>query len=64
LSGVVVWCPGVVVEGGSCSESVIVGVTTICFPGTGFVEHHLIFLLAILFAFARGVSYMEVRILR
>jgi len=61
--GVVVWCPGVVVEGGSCSEPRDrLRLATICFPGTGVVEHHLIVLLAILFAFTGGASYMEVRI--
>ena len=60
---VVIWCPGVVVEGGSCSKPRDrVRATTICFPGTGVVEHHLIVLLINLFAFARGVSYREVRI--
>ena len=54
---------GVVVEGGSCSEPRDrLRVATIRFPGTGVVEHHLIFLPTHLFAFAGGASYREIRI--
>ena len=40
------------------------GVAAICFPGTGVVEHHRFVLLAYLFAFDGGASYMEIRIPR
>ena len=61
----VIWCPGVVVEGGSCSKTRDrPKVRTICFPGTGVVGHHLIVLLINLFAFARGASYIDIRLPR
>ena len=64
LSGVVIWCPGVVVEGVSYSKPRDrARAATICFPGTGVVGHHLIVLLKHLFAFAGGASYMKLRIL-
>ncbi len=54
---------GVVVEGGSCSKPRDrLEIPTICFPGTGVVEHHQIVLLTHLFAFAGGASYIDIRI--
>ena len=63
LSGVEPGVFGAIVEGGSCSEPRDrLRVMTICFPGTGVVEHHRIVLPTHLFAFTVGASYMGLRI--